>query len=153
MSFGNHVIFGRTFPPPLHLFIGRSSIYRPNERPTLAISITPVPTHFVYMFLHIVCRRSFRHSQVSFFCTRLCTFCTQSFLESNVRSGNHRELGRGMGWWMAFAIPKSLLLAALGQLIANNFWTFRMTVWIKTSYRCSSNSIFSYRIYPLNKVH
>ena len=70
---------GLTPPPPL--FIGRSSIYRPNERPTLAISVTRFPTHFVCILLHIVCRRSFRHSQVSFFCTRLCTFCTQSFLE------------------------------------------------------------------------
>jgi len=33
-------------------------------------------------FQHIMCRRSFRHSHVSFFCTQLCTFCTQSFLES-----------------------------------------------------------------------
>ena len=53
-------------------------------------------------------------------------------------------------------IPKSLLVAALGQLIANNVRIFMTTASIKTSYRYSSNSICSWDtklVYPMNRVH
>ena len=67
-----------------------------------------------------------------------------------------QEIAGSPGGEGCLPAPNSLLVAALGQLIANNVWTFLMTFSIKTRYRYSSNSISSWDtkvVYPINKIH
>ena len=71
-------------------------------------------------------------------------YAIDSFPENSfIRSGNRRELGRGGDGEGCSPAPNSLLVAALGQIIANNVWIFVPIVSINTGYKYSLNKIYS----------
>ena len=67
-------------------------------------------------------------------------FVPRNFL---CKVSNRRDPGRGGGGERVSPSQNPLLVAALGQPIANSVWIFLTTFLIKTSYRYSLNSIYS----------